>query len=149
MLYPLGHGTGNIPCNCLQGVRELLSAIPYSSNDIYLHTDASLMPKLRSAWASWNFLGTSDCSADATVCCTYWLNRLQHLPPDAPDTFVTLNPLHLPNPDKVLRQLELSHPQFSYASQQAQQALASVQVRQPHKDDVAAATLPKLHQCEA
>ena len=34
---------------------EVLGAIPYQRNDVVLHTDASLMPKTRRAWASWNY----------------------------------------------------------------------------------------------
>ena len=41
----------------LQAVREVLQAIPYSENDIWVHTDKRLMPKRRETWASWNFLG--------------------------------------------------------------------------------------------
>lgn len=113
----------------MQGVVEVLSAIPYNYNDVYLHTDASLMPHIRATWASWNFLGRSQSSADAAVCCTYWINRLQRLPAHAPDTFVTLNPLHPPAAEKTIRRLQMSHPQFSFESQQAQQRLEAVQVR--------------------
>ena len=35
--------------------REVLGAIPYQRNDAVLHTDPSVMPRRRSAWASWNF----------------------------------------------------------------------------------------------
>lgn len=35
----------------------MLAAIPYNDNEVWLHTDASLMPRSRAAWASWNFLG--------------------------------------------------------------------------------------------
>ena len=37
--------------------REVLGAIPYNSNGVWLHTDASLMPRRRQCWTSWNFLG--------------------------------------------------------------------------------------------
>jgi predicted NAD/FAD-binding protein len=30
------------------------------------------------------------------VCVSYWANRLQPLPADAPNLFVTLNPIHPP-----------------------------------------------------
>lgn len=50
------------------------------SNDVYLHTDETLMPRLKKAWSSWNFLGASSGATagdDAAVCVTYWLNKLQ------------------------------------------------------------------------
>ena len=59
-------------------MRELLGAIPYGTNEVYLHTDEALMPRRRATWASWNFLGSSrPGSEDAAVCVTYWLNNLQ------------------------------------------------------------------------
>ena len=35
--------------------REVLGAIPYQRNEVVLHTDESLLPRRRRAWASWNF----------------------------------------------------------------------------------------------
>ena len=59
-------------------MRALLGAVPYRTNEVYLHTDADLMPRRRATWASWNFLGGSGAGADcADVCVTYWLNNLQ------------------------------------------------------------------------
>ena len=34
---------------------ELLGAIPYQRNEAVLHTDRSLLPRRRRAWASWNY----------------------------------------------------------------------------------------------
>ncbi|EIE24233.1 cyclopropane fatty acid synthase [Coccomyxa subellipsoidea C-169] len=119
-----------------EGVRPLLEAIPYGTNDIYLHTDVDLMPRAHATWSSWNFLGSSSHAADpaadtAAVCVTYWLNNLQRLPPGAPDTFVTLNPPRPPAAERTIRHLHLAHPVFSSASYEAQQRLPSVQARLP------------------
>jgi predicted NAD/FAD-binding protein len=46
-----------ISAHVTQDVRDVLSAIPYNENNVWLHTDATLMPRNRTAWASWNFLG--------------------------------------------------------------------------------------------
>ena len=35
--------------------RELLGAIPYQLNEAVLHTDRTLLPRRRRAWASWNY----------------------------------------------------------------------------------------------
>ena len=65
----------------LQGVRQLLEAIPYGMNEVYLHTDEALMPRNHATWASWNCISSSDPSADTqAVCVTYWLNNLQVSP---------------------------------------------------------------------
>lgn len=67
-----------------QAVRAVLSALPYAENAVYLHTDAALMPCRRATWASWNCIQGSGAGADqAPICVTYWLNRLQDLPPGA------------------------------------------------------------------
>ena len=44
--------TDKTAATSVQGVAEVLSAIPYNHNDVYLHTDASLMPRIRATWAS-------------------------------------------------------------------------------------------------
>lgn len=64
----------------------------------------------------------------AAVCVSYWANRLQPLPPGAPNLFVTLNPIEPPAEDKTFRRLTLSHPVFSFASDAAQRALPAAQV---------------------
>jgi predicted NAD/FAD-binding protein len=53
--------------------------------------------------------GTSD---EAAVTVTYWLNRLQHLPAEAPEMFVTLNPPQPPAADTIIRKLQLAHPVY-------------------------------------
>src|SRR5207249_2620659 len=54
--------------------RELLGAIRYQDNDAVLHTDRSLLPRRRRAWASWNYHLDGEGGTGATV--TYHLNRL-------------------------------------------------------------------------
>ena len=71
--------------------RTLLGAFRYARNEAVLHTDASLMPRRRAAWASWNYLADGD-GAQRRLSVTYWMNRLQPLGA-APPLFVTLNPL--------------------------------------------------------
>lgn len=112
----------------------MLEAIPYGDNDIYLHTDTDLMPRARATWSSWNFLGSSIAAAEpsadtAAVCVTYWLNNLQRLPADAPETFVTLNPPRPPAAERTIRHLRLAHPVFSFVAYEAQQKLPSIQAR--------------------
>ena len=107
---------------------NVLKGIPYEDNDVWLHTDASLMPNDRKAWASWNCLQGSNAEAqDRPVCVTYWVNSLQSLPVSAPDLFVTLNPLHEPAEGTVHRRLSLAHPIFGEASVAAQAKVADVQ----------------------
>lgn len=55
-------------------VRMCVSATVCNS-DIFLHSDASFMPRRKAAWSAWNFRGT----VRGRVCVTYWLNTLQVL----------------------------------------------------------------------
>jgi len=37
--------------------KTVLGSFRYQPNECYLHTDVSLMPKTRSAWSAWNYVG--------------------------------------------------------------------------------------------
>lgn len=105
--------------------RDLLGAFRYTRNMAVLHTDKTLMPRRRSVWASWNYIGRS--GAEATLpCVTYWMNRLQGLPGHT-DYFVTLNPPHAPRPGSLLRSESYEHPVFDAAAIRAQRRLWSLQ----------------------
>ncbi|KAJ3191476.1 hypothetical protein HK101_007676 [Irineochytrium annulatum] len=110
--------------------RQLLSTIPYVPNVAYLHRDASLMPKRRLAWSSWNYLTRLDDENESqSMCLTYWMNRLQPFV-DAEtygDVFVTLNPLRKPAEGTVLGKWEYDHPLYSPDTVKAQDELAGIQ----------------------
>jgi predicted NAD/FAD-binding protein len=106
--------------------RGVLADARYQPNRAVLHTDARLMPKLRSVWSSWNYL--SNGAADPAVSVTYLLNRLQPLPFRTP-VFVSLNPLVEPDPQTVIAEFEYSHPIFDARMIEAQQRLPDVQGR--------------------
>lgn len=90
--------------------REVLGAFPYERSSAVLHTDVSLLPRRRAAWASWNYLVRTADDARATV--TYHMNRLQHL--RGPEQYcVTLNGDDLIAPDRVLRRFVFHHPVFT------------------------------------
>jgi predicted NAD/FAD-binding protein len=100
--------------------RALLGAFRYSRNLTVLHSDASLMPRRKRAWAAWNYIGAED-----GLCVTYWMNRLQGLP--GRDLFVTLNPPRPPLPETLLRTEIYEHPIFDPAAIRAQKSLWSLQ----------------------
>lgn len=106
-----------------------LSQFHYAVNDTYIHCDENLMPKSRAAWTSWNYIGQSNTSSgkqNNPVFVTYWLNKLQHLNHPT-NIFVSLNPTNPPNPGKVFKRLEYSHPQYTRDSVKAQRAIAQLQ----------------------
>jgi predicted NAD/FAD-binding protein len=98
--------------------RATLGAIPYQENDVVLHTDASLLPRRKKAWAAWNYHLPARPSARATV--TYCMNLLQGLPGDAVYN-VTLNHSDAIDPAKVLRRFVYHHPVFDVAGVRAQE----------------------------
>lgn len=97
--------------------REVLSALPYQPNEVVLHTDTSVLPRSRRAWASWNYRIAADEGRSATV--TYNMNRLQSL--ESTDTFcVSLNASDLIDPAKVLHRTTFSHPVYTREGTAAQ-----------------------------
>jgi predicted NAD/FAD-binding protein len=61
--------------------REVLGAIRYQSNPAVLHTDESVLPSRRKAWASWNYRVPED--RDRSVAVTYNMTGLQRLPTES------------------------------------------------------------------
>ena len=89
---------------------EILSALPYQKNEALLHTDHSVLPKNKLAWASWNY--NLDQEPEAPIALTYNMNILQSF--NATETFcVTLNSNGLINPTKVIKKLKYDHPLFT------------------------------------
>lgn len=104
----------------------MLGAIRYRDNLAVLHTDQRLMPRRRSAWASWNYLDTPDSSGQERISLTYWMNRLQPLATKTP-VFVTLNPDIAPTPGHCLHTDSYAHPVFDAAAVAAQKRLHQIQ----------------------
>jgi predicted NAD/FAD-binding protein len=107
-----------------QAERHALSAINFAPNTAYLHRDPRLMPRRRSAWASWNYLRGGN--GDGRVCVSYWMNRLQGFDGSRP-IFVTLNPSAPPPSEKTFAQFTYEHPQFTRAAIAAQSDIAGLQ----------------------
>ena len=100
--------------------QEVLGAIKYQENEAVLHTDHSLMPERRLAWAAWNYhIPKGESDPDGKVALTYNMNILQSL--EAPVEFcVTLNYTHAIDPDKIIQTISYSHPVFTEAAVAAQ-----------------------------
>ncbi|MDA9642262.1 FAD-dependent oxidoreductase [Candidatus Thioglobus sp.] len=96
---------------------SILSALPYQKNIAILHTDNSLMPKIKTTWSSWNYLLSGDPGKPVTL--TYNMNILQSL--DAqPDFLVTLNSSSEIDPTKIIKKIEYHHPLFTVDGVKAQ-----------------------------
>lgn len=107
--------------------RRALGAIRYQPNRCVLHTDASLMPRRRAAWSSWNYLQVEgDRDGARPVALTYWLNRLQPLPFSTP-LFETLNPPVEPAAGSVIAEFEYAHPLLNRTAVAAQAEVERLQ----------------------
>jgi uncharacterized protein len=96
---------------------HLLGAIPYQPNEAVLHTDTSLLPRRRAAWASWNY--HLDRAATGPPALTYWMNNLQRL--DSRENYcVTLNRGATIDPAKAIATIPYAHPVYTHDGMAAQ-----------------------------
>jgi len=110
--------------------KEILSGFKTSQNTAILHSDLSLMPKRREAWSSWNYITKSSVTSSNVdqVCLTYNMNILQHLDPATfGDVLVTLNPLHMPDPELVQGRYTYAHPLYTAQAIRSQTLLDRIQ----------------------
>ncbi|WP_070963029.1 NAD(P)/FAD-dependent oxidoreductase [Vibrio sonorensis] len=105
---------------------DVLTNLAYQANEVVLHTDTSLLPKRKAAWASWNYWLTGDSAEEqAAPKLTYNMNILQHI--DAPVTFcVSLNSGETIDPAKILRRFEYHHPVFNKPAMEAQRKRSQI-----------------------
>lgn len=97
--------------------REVLGAIPYQNNEVILHSDHSLMPRKRAAWASWNYHVPT--GGDGRASLTYHLNRLHSLGCKR-QFFVTLNSGQDIRPELIIKRYNYTHPVFTLEGIDAQ-----------------------------
>lgn len=89
---------------------ELLGAFPYEANVAVLHTDITVLPRRRRAWAAWNYHVQSTESDKATV--TYNMNILQGL--HSKHVFcVTLNGEDRISPERIIQRIAYQHPIYT------------------------------------
>ena len=103
--------------------REVLGAIPYQRNEAVLHSDASLMPRRRATWSSWNFHLSEEPAQGSTV--TYWMNKLQRLGTKQ-NYFVTLNRGDAIDPAKTIKRISYDHPVYTKEGVAAQARHAEI-----------------------
>ena len=107
-----------------------LGAIRYHRNRAVLHTDTTMLPTRRAAWAAWNYESSPpDAALDeerSQVCLHYLINLLQPVPWEQP-VVVSLNPLRPIREACVLGSYDYAHPVFDLAAIRAQQAMPALQ----------------------
>jgi len=114
--------------------RSTLGAIGYQANVAVLHTDASVLPQRKRAWAAWNYERSPSLAPQASqgveasqrVCLHYLINMLQPIPFAQP-VVVSLNPLQDIAPQQVLARFDYAHPVFDLAAIRAQADVPALQ----------------------
>jgi len=105
--------------------RRLLGAWRYTVNRAVLHSDASVLPPRRRAWAAWNYEEEPAKSGLAPVCVTYWMNRLQRL--KTKQTWcVTLNRQTPIDERAVVERITWMHPYYDARALATQAELPSL-----------------------
>jgi len=106
---------------------QILSAIPYVKNTIDLHTDSSILPKQKKAWASWivnKYPENESVKNQCTV--NYYMNVLQNI--DCPEPLiVSLNQSERIADDKKLKTVYYQHPVYTTDTIKAQARKPAIQ----------------------
>jgi len=98
---------------------NLLSKVRYQHNKATLHNDADVMPKIKRAWASWNYRVDQGQDKNISPGNIYYMNKLQKVS-ERRDYFVSIDDKGLIRKDKILREIEYEHPLFDLESMKAQ-----------------------------
>ena len=110
--------------------RAVLGAIRYQANHAVLHTDTTVLPTRRAAWAAWNYERAPERGREsARVCLHYLINQLQPVPFAQP-VLVSLNPVSEIDPARVIGRYDYAHPVFDLAAIRAQKSVAQLQGRE-------------------
>ncbi|MFN5939398.1 MAG: NAD(P)/FAD-dependent oxidoreductase [Polaromonas sp.] len=114
--------------------QSALGAIRYQANRAVLHTDTSVLPQNKIAWAAWNYeraqqTDRASSHQSTSVCLHYLLNMLQPLP-FTQSVLVSLNPLKEIARQHIMAEFDYAHPVFDLAAVRAQGEIAALQGQQ-------------------
>jgi predicted NAD/FAD-binding protein len=104
--------------------RRVMGAFQYQHNLAVLHTDASVMPRKRLAWSSWNYRIAEE-NGHLRPSTIYWMNRLQQVS-DKKDYFVSINPQQGLDRTKIIREIDYEHPLFDIPAIRSQKDLSAL-----------------------
>ncbi len=97
--------------------KKLLSKFSYQKNRVTLHCDETIMPRMRLAWSSWNYLITE--KGPSTI---YWMNNLQGVSKQK-NYFVSINDNDLVDESKIIWDSSYEHPLFNVEAIKTQKQL--------------------------
>ena len=97
---------------CSADEKKMLASFAYESIEVIVHTDTTLMPSDRSAWATFNMISRSgdDRGKGRAAMCTVWMNRFHTEWNWDHSVFQTIGPLGDADPTSVLGRARLSRP---------------------------------------
>jgi uncharacterized protein len=106
--------------------QQVLGAFRTQPNRAVLHTDASVLPSQRSAWAAWNYVRGDSTQENSNVCLHYLINKLQPIPFEQP-VVVSLNPTQPIARKHIMGEFDYAHPVFDAQATQAQLDMHALQ----------------------
>lgn len=109
--------------------KNLLSKFLYQKNKTALHTDASIMPKTKKAWSSWNYR-MEEKNGKLHASTIYWMNSLQNISKKT-NYFVSLNDPGNIDEKKILKVIDYEHPLFDMHTAKAQPELPKLNEKGP------------------
>lgn len=104
---------------------QILSCFEFQANTATLHTDASVMPQTKRAWASWNYQLVRGPEGRIDPATHYWMNSLQGVS-KTEQFFVSINRAADIDPTKVQRSIKYAHPLFDLPALNAQGEIAGL-----------------------
>ena len=104
--------------------KDILSNFKYKKNYAIIHTDETVMPNNKKAWSSWNSSVNKDNNSQTSI--TYWLNLLQNLNTKK-NFFLSLNPFYKIEKNKIIKEINFTHPYYDKAALDNQKRLKYIQ----------------------
>lgn len=101
---------------------NLLGKIKYQDNKATLHNDQNVMPKLKRAWASWNYRVDAGKEGGVRPGNIYYMNMLQKVS-QKKDYFISIDDRGLIDKRKIVKEIDYEHPLFDVEAVEAQKEL--------------------------
>jgi uncharacterized protein len=106
--------------------RKALGHFEYTTNQVVLHTDESVLPHHLRARGSWN-VDTADCERPADqLTMSYWMNNLQRL--ETGTQYITsVNPGDRIPDERIIVTRAMSHPKYTFETLDGQRLVREIQ----------------------